>query len=200
MNLKSLRDLLIDQLEDIHSAEEQLTKALPKMAKAAFSETLIKALNDHMQETHRQIDRLGRIATALDVDLDGKKCKAMQGLVKEGSEALDCSDDERLVDAAIIAAAQRIEHYEVSAYGTAAAIAEQLDLTEIVTLLRETEKEEIATDEKLTMIVEKEIYPSLKLQERERTAEAHSRTEAMKDPAAATMKDWSGTPGHTPHI
>ena len=123
MNLKSLRELLIDQLEDIHSAETQLTKALPKMAKSASSETLVKALNDHLAETNHQIGRLDQIAAALGVDLSGKKCKAMQGLVKEGSEALDCSDDERIVDAAIIAAAQRVEHYEVSAYGTAATMA-----------------------------------------------------------------------------
>jgi ferritin-like metal-binding protein YciE len=194
MNLKSLRELLLDQLQDIHNAEQQLTKALPKMAKSASSETLAQALKDHLQETNRQLDRLDKIGAAMGASLEGKKCKAMTGLVKEGAEALKCSDDERLVDAAIIAAAQRVEHYEVSAYGTAAAMAEQLGLGEVVTLLRESEQEEIAADEKLTKIVEEEIYPALQLQERDRTAEPRSRDEAENDEVAATMDEESGAP------
>jgi ferritin-like metal-binding protein YciE len=194
MNVKSLRQLLIDQLQDIHSAEEQLTKALPKMAKAASTETLINGLKSHLQETKLQLDRLNRIATALGIELTGKKCKAMQGLIKEGVQALKSSEDERLVDAAIIAACQRVEHYEVSAYGTAAAIAEQLSLTEIVSLLRESEQEEIATDEKLTKIVEEEIYPSLLLQEADRTTGAGSRSldDALQDETAKSMHEESG--------
>jgi ferritin-like metal-binding protein YciE len=194
MNLKSLRELLVDQLQDIYSAEGQLTKALPKLAKAASSETLVRALKDHLEETNRQITRLDRIAAALGVDLSGKKCKAMQGLIKEGAEAMKCSDDERLVDAAIIAGSQRVEHYEVSAYGTAAAIAEQLDLDEVVNLLRENEQEEIAGDEKLTKIVEEEIYPSLQLQEADRTTGAGARSldEALTDEVAVSMDEESG--------
>ncbi len=163
MELNTLKDLLIHQLKDLHSAETQLIKALPKMIKKVSNTSLSETLQNHLSETERQVQRLDEMARSLAVDLAGLKCRAMTGLIKEAAEALKHSGDNRLVDAALIAAAQRIEHYEISAYGTARTLAAQLGLHETATKLRETEEEESAADEKLTMLAVDEIYPSLKL-------------------------------------
>lgn len=160
MKLPTLASLLTDQLKDLHSAEAQLVKALPKMAKKASSDGLKEAILAHLEETKGHVDRLDRIGEILSVKLGGKKCKAMEGLVEEGSEVLEADGPGPIIDAALIAAAQRVEHYEISAYGTARAIAERLEHADVAELLQKTLDEESAADEKLTGIATKEILPS----------------------------------------
>jgi len=154
MTMTTLEDLLVDQVRDLYDAEKQLVRALPKLAEAATSDDLQQAIQSHLEETKNQVARLERIFEELDKPAKGKSCKAMQGLVEEGGEAAGSKSEEPLTDLAIIAAAQRVEHYEISAYGTARAIARQLGQESIASLLEETEEEEIAADSKLTDIAE----------------------------------------------
>jgi ferritin-like metal-binding protein YciE len=155
--IESMNDLLEENLKDLYSAEKQLTKALPKMAKAANSPELKNAFESHLEETNGHIERLEKIGKQLDIKLTGKKCKAMEGLVEEGSEVMESEGDPVLLDAAIIVAAQKVEHYEIAAYGSVKAFAEKLGLTDIVSLLDETLKEESACDEKLTSITTEDL-------------------------------------------
>lgn len=155
--LDSLESALQEQIRDLYSAESQLVKALPKMAKAASSETLREAITAHVEETKEQLERLTKVAQMLKFKPGGKKCLAMEGLIAEGQEVLDEEGEESVIDLAIIAAAQRVEHYEISAYGTARAMAEKLGLFEVAEILQETLDEEGATDKKLTAISEDEV-------------------------------------------
>jgi ferritin-like metal-binding protein YciE len=152
MTISTLEDLLVDQVRDLYDAEKQLVKALPKMAKAASSDELQQAIQTHLGETKNQVSRLERVFEELDSPAKGKPCKGMKGLVEEGGEVLDEDAEEPLNDLAIIAAAQRVEHYEISAYGTARAIAEQIGRDTVASLLEETEEEEKAADSKLNDI------------------------------------------------
>ncbi len=161
MQLPSIDKLLEDQLKDIYSAETQLVKALPKMAKRASAAGLKNAFTSHLQETKHQVERLNQIGQTLGIKLTGKKCKAMEGLVEEGAEVLEAEGPGPIIDAALIAAAQRVEHYEISAYGSARALATHLGHDEVVGLLEETLEEESAADEKLTSICEDEILPAV---------------------------------------
>jgi ferritin-like metal-binding protein YciE len=160
MKIPTLAKLLEDQLKDLYSAETQLTKALPKMAKKASFDGLKQAISSHLEETKGQVERLNQIAEILGIKLSGKKCKAMEGLIEEGSEVLEAEGPEPIIDAALIAAAQRVEHYEISAYGSARALAERLEHGDIVSLLQETLEEESAADEKLSLISLEEILPN----------------------------------------
>lgn len=163
MKLATLQDLLVDQLKDLYSAESQLVKALPKMAKNVTTPALKEAIESHLQETKGQVERLQKISELLGgVKLTGQKCKAMEGLVEEGSEVMEMDGNETVIDAGVVAAAQRVEHYEMAAYGSARTMAEQLGQQEVVDLLQETLDEEKAADEKLTQVVEQEIYPQIK--------------------------------------
>ncbi len=152
MKMKTLNDLFIHEIKDLYSAEKQLTKALPKMAKAATSEDLQQAFESHLQETEEHIARLEEIMGQFDIPTRGHKCKAMEGLLEEGKEFLveDLEDDVR--DAALICAAQRVEHYEIAGYGCARTFAELLGHHEAREILQRTLDEEKATDEKLTQI------------------------------------------------
>jgi ferritin-like metal-binding protein YciE len=152
--LDTLNALLEEQIKDLYNAENQLVKALPKMAKAASSPELKEAFTSHLEETKGHVDRLKQVAEILEIKPTGKTCKAMQGLVAEGAEVLEEDGEEPVIDAALIAAAQRVEHYEISAYGTARAIAEQLGLKDVVKILQTTLDEESAADEKLSTISE----------------------------------------------
>jgi ferritin-like metal-binding protein YciE len=152
MPINTLEDLLVEQVRDLYDAEKQLVRALPKIAEAASSEELQQAIQSHLEETKTQVSRLERVFEELDKPAKGKACKAMRGLVEEGDEALDGKSPSALTDLAIIAAAQRVEHYEISAYGTARAIALQLGQETIASLLEETEEEEKAADIKLNDI------------------------------------------------
>jgi ferritin-like metal-binding protein YciE len=152
MKMKTLDDLLAHEIKDLYSAEKQLTKALPKMAKAATSEELRTAFESHLAETEEQINRLEEIMGKLDIPTRVPKCKAMEGLIEEGKDILEEDMDDNVRDAALICAAQRAEHYEIAAYGCARTFAELLGHGEIVDLLQQTLDEEKATDEKLTEI------------------------------------------------
>jgi ferritin-like metal-binding protein YciE len=165
--MDTLHELLVDELKDLHSAETQLVKALPKMAKKAASESLRDAILAHLEETNGQVERLDEIGELMEIKLTGKKCKAMEGLVEEGKEVLDEDGQSAVIDAALIGAAQRVEHYEIAAYGTAKAMAEHLGLGKIVKLLNETLKEESAADTKLTKISVDEILPATDAEEEE---------------------------------
>ena len=152
--ITNLRDVYVEQLKDLYSAEQQLIKALPKMAKAATAPDLAQGFEDHLEQTKGHANRLEQIFEKLDAKPTGKKCKAMEGLIKEGSEAIqeDASDTAR--DALLIAAAQRVEHYEIAGYGTVKAFADVLGDTEASQLLADTLQEEKETDEKLTEAAE----------------------------------------------
>jgi ferritin-like metal-binding protein YciE len=157
MSTESLSDLMEGELKDLFSAENQLLKALPKMAKKAASKDLKAAFTSHLKETEGHVKRLERIGKILDRSLGGKKCHAMEGLVEEGKEVLEENGEPAVIDAALIGAAQRVEHYEIAAYGTTRAMAEQLGKTDVATLLQETLDEEGAADKKLTEIAETEV-------------------------------------------
>jgi ferritin-like metal-binding protein YciE len=146
---EGLKELYIDELKDLYSAENQLVKALPKMAKAATSEELSAGFTEHLEQTRGHVERLEKIFKQLGESPKGKKCKGMEGLIEEGSEAIEEYEGE-LLDAALIGAAQRVEHYEMAGYGTVIAFAEELGESNHVNLLNETLEEEKATDEKLT--------------------------------------------------
>ena len=150
MTETGLKQLYIDELKDLYNAENQLVKALPKLAKAASSEELRQGFEAHLEQTKRHVERLEQIFELLEESPKGKKCLGMEGLIKEGSEAMNEDFEGALMDAALIGAAQRVEHYEIAAYGTVRAFAEELGESEHVSLLEETLKEEEETDEKLT--------------------------------------------------
>lgn len=152
-----LEELLVDELKDLYSAENQILKALPKMAKAASAPELKRAFERHLEETRRQVERLDQIGEALDIRLTGKKCKGMEGLIEEGKEVMSEDFDENTLDAGLIGAAQKVEHYEIAAYGTARAHAAMLGYNKAVKLLQQTLDEEGATDKKLTALAESVI-------------------------------------------
>lgn len=161
MNMASLDVLFHEELKDLYSAESQLVKALPKMAKASSSEALREAFKSHLEETRGHVERLEEIGSELGLKLTGKKCKAMEGLVEEGSEVIDAKGEDAVLDLALISAAQRVEHYEISAYGSLRALAEFMGRVDAVRLLQETLDEESSADEKLTQIAEG-LYPDAK--------------------------------------
>ncbi|MBV9009451.1 MAG: ferritin-like domain-containing protein [Verrucomicrobia bacterium] len=157
MKLDSLEPLFVEELRDIYNAENQLTKALPKMAKAASSEELKSAFQEHLEQTKEHMERLEEIFEELGKKPTGKTCKAMKGLIEEGSEMMQEDGEDSVIDAAIIAAAQKIEHYEIASYGTVRAWAEQLGKDDAVDLLQQTLDEESETNEKLTELAESSI-------------------------------------------
>jgi len=152
MAIHSLGELLVHELKDLYDAEHQLTKALPKMAKAATSSELKSAFESHLNQTMQHIERLKQVFASMDVKAARETCEAMQGLVKEGSEVLEEAMNAAIRDAALIAAAQRIEHYEIAGYGTARTFAYLLENSEAANLLQQTLDEEEQTDKKLTQI------------------------------------------------
>ncbi len=171
----------------VRRQESQLVKALPKMAKTASNEKLQEAFNDHLEQTRGHVNRLEEISDRLGLDLSGKKCKAMEGLIKEGKEVLESEGDDEIIDLALIAAAQRVEHYEISAYGSARALAEQLGDSSSVQLLQETLNEESAADKKLTNIAEQDLYP--KTRERLENSFSETRTPIGKDITPTDISD-----------
>jgi ferritin-like metal-binding protein YciE len=155
MKMESLRDLYIDELKDLYSAENQLVKALPKMAKAASCEDLKAGFLEHLGQTKVHVERLENIFKKLDVSPRGKKCKAMEGLVEEGKEVMQEDAEPEVMDAALIAAAQRVEHYEMAGYGCVRTYADLLGEKAAAKLLQQTLDEEGATDKKLTKLAKK---------------------------------------------
>ncbi|RYD66440.1 MAG: ferritin-like domain-containing protein [Verrucomicrobiaceae bacterium] len=162
--LATMEDLLVQEIKDLYSAETQLVKALPKMAKAASAPTLKKGIEKHLEETKGHVQRLEQIADLLEASPKGKSCKAMKGLLEEGSEVIGEEGDDVIKDLAIIGAAQKVEHYEIASYGTARALAESLGMDEVAELLQATLDEEGATDKALTGVAE-ELSGSLSNQD-----------------------------------
>jgi ferritin-like metal-binding protein YciE len=150
----SLRDLLVDELKDLYNAENQLLKALPKMAKAASHEELKEGFTKHYEQTQGHVDRLDRALKILGAKSKGKICHAMQGLIEEGTEAIQTEGPEAVRDAKLIGAAQRVEHYEIAAYGTARAFAQTIGEAEVADLLQNTLDEEGQTNKDLTSLSE----------------------------------------------
>ena len=157
MKLNTLEDLFVHELKDLYSAENQLLKALPKMAKASSNEELKGGFEEHLEQTKEHVARLERIAEQLGKKLAGHKCKAMEGLVEEGAELIGEDAEDSVRDAGLIGAAQRVEHYEMAGYGTARALAKQLGHNDIAKILGQTLQEEKETDEKLTELAESSV-------------------------------------------
>ena len=177
---EGLKELYVDELKDIYSAENQLVKALPKMAKAAASEELRAGFEEHLQQTKGHVQRLEQIFEMLDESPKGKKCKGMEGLIEEGSEIMEEDFEDALLDAALIGAAQRVEHYEIAAYGTVRAFAEELGESEHASLLAETLEEEKETDEKLT-----ELAKQINVEANEGSGEPEEQQKPQKRPKRA---------------
>ena len=154
MELSNLKDLMMHDLKDIYNAEGQLAKALPKMAKAATNPELKAAFEAHLEETKVQIERLEQVMEMLEMPIRGKKCKAMEGLLEEGKEVMGEDASEDVMDAALIGAAQKVEHYEIATYGTICTYAELLGLEQAKKLLGQNLDEEEKTDEKLSELAE----------------------------------------------
>ena len=154
MHLSSLEDLFVEELKDLYSAETQLLKAIPKMAKAATSKALKAGFEKHLKQTEGHVERLEKVGKDLGVSLKGKKCKAMEGLVEEGAEVIEEDAEPEVKDAALIAAAQRVEHYEIAGYGCVRTYATLLGNAKAAKLLQQTLDEEGDTDKALTKLAE----------------------------------------------
>ena len=155
--LRTLEDMYVDLLKDLYSAEKQLVKALPKLAKAAQASDLTKAFQDHERQTEEHVDRIERIFSDMSGSPRGKKCVGMQGIIEEGSELIKEKGDPDAMDAGLIAAAQKAEHYEIASYGTARTWAQRLGYDKAARLLQQTLDEEGATNKKLTEIAESHV-------------------------------------------
>jgi ferritin-like metal-binding protein YciE len=186
MKVESLRDLYLEQLRDLYNAEQQLVKALPKMAKAASSEELKAAFEDHLGETRQHAQRIETIFEQMGEKAQGKKCKAMEGLVEEGGEVIKEDMENGVKDAALIAAAQRVEHYEIAGYGCVRAYATRLGDNDAASLLAQTLEEEKKTDEKLNGIAE-ELNLEVPLDEArsEKRIPSNAKTSSRKTRSAA---------------
>lgn len=154
MAVKTLQDLFIHELSDIYSAEKQMTKALPRLARAAENPDLEAAFTTHLEETQGQVERIDKVVEILDIKLKRMKCAAMEGLVEESKEVIEEIEKGPLRDAALIGGAQKAEHYEIASYGTICELGRQLGYKEAVKLLEETLAEEKAADQKLTLLAE----------------------------------------------
>jgi ferritin-like metal-binding protein YciE len=155
MKIETLRELLVEELKDLYSAETQITRALPKLVKAASNDKLKQAFETHLEETKQHVQRLEQIFEQFEESPKGKTCEGMKGLLKEGDERAGEEGDADVLDAGLIAAAQRVEHYEIAAYGSAHVFAELLGETKVARLLSETLEEEKAADSKLTQVAKK---------------------------------------------
>ena len=155
--LNSLHDLFVEQLQDLYDAEQRLTKALPEMIEAAHCGDLKQALQAHLEETERQIERLEHVFEEIGETAEAKTCQAMKGLIAEGEEVIKAKGNAEVRDAALIAAAQRVEHYEIAGYGTCRAFAQRLGFERAAEMLQETLDEESGADRKLTEIAEQTV-------------------------------------------
>lgn len=149
---QTIKDLLEDEIKDLYSAEKQLTKAIPKMAKGSHDAALSTAFTNHLKETEQQVQRLEEVGKLLDMAPTGKKCEGMEGVIKEGAEALEEEGDEMVLDLGIIGAGSRVEHYEMSGYLTAISLAERIGAKEVVSLLQKSLTEEQAAEQTLRKI------------------------------------------------
>ena len=160
MQLQSLNDVLVHELQDLHSAEQQLVEALPKMASAATNDKLRTAFEDHLGETRQHVERIEDVCSQVGVSASGEPCKAMEGLIREGDAIISATGDPAAKDAALIAAAQRVEHYEIAAYGTARQLADDCGFDAIKDLMDQTLDEESHADKLLTKIATGGMFKS----------------------------------------
>jgi ferritin-like metal-binding protein YciE len=195
----NLREALVDEIRDLYNAEKQLTKALPKLAKASTNDELREAFESHLEETQGQITRLERVFELLDEKPRGKHCAGMAGIIEEGSETLEEDMEDAVMDACIIKSAQSAEHYEIGSYGTAIAWAEALELTEVAQILQETLAEEKAADAKLSALAESGINEAATAGESEDDSEDDDEAEEDEapEPAAVSAKPANGTATRT---
>ena len=154
MKIKSMMDLLVNELKDLYGAEHQILKALPKMIKVATNEQLREGFEKHLAETKNQVTRLEQVFEKLGVSAKKKTCEGIKGITEESEELVDAEPEADILDAGLIAAAQKVEHYEIASYGSVRAWAQQLGLRDVANLLQETLEEERATDKKLTQLAE----------------------------------------------
>jgi ferritin-like metal-binding protein YciE len=193
----TLHEMLVDEIKDLYHAEKQLTKALPKMAKAATHDDLREAFEMHLEETQEQITRLEEVFEALGEKVKAKPCPGMAGIIEEGQQTMNEDADGAVLDAALIAAAQRAEHYEIGAYGTCIEWARLMGHSEVVSLLEQTLQEEKATDKKLTMLAESEINQAAVAEgsheEGDEEEESGMRGRASKSGARRTQARSAGT-------
>lgn len=155
----NLQDLFVQQLEDLYDAEKRLTDALPKMAEAASSSQLKQAFTDHLAETRQHVARLEQVFQKMGMEPKRETCPAMKGLIKEGEEMISARGDDKVRDAGLIAAGQRVEHYEMAGYGTVRTFAQQLGMQDVASILQQTLDEEGQADKKLTSIAESSTNP-----------------------------------------
>jgi ferritin-like metal-binding protein YciE len=158
MMYNSLKDLFVEQLRDLYDAEHQISRALPKMANAASSKELKDAFNMHLDQTRTQIQRLERIFSDLGMAPQGETCEAMQGIIKEGDQVINAQGDANVKDAALITAAQRVEHYEMAGYGSVRTYAKELGYNDAADMLQKSLDEEGTTDHKLTKLAEGGLF------------------------------------------
>ena len=187
-NLNSLNKLLEEELKDIYSAEKQLLKVLPKMARRASSVELKSALTEHAEVTKRQIGRLEDVFESLGKPAKAKTCKAMQGLVDEASEIMEEEGEDAVLDAGIIAAAQKVEHYEIASYGTVRTWARLTGQNEAAELLQETLDEEAETDKRLTALAESFVNPQAESGDRESSGAGGKKSAASKKTGASKSR------------
>jgi ferritin-like metal-binding protein YciE len=188
MALETLHDLMVHELKDLYSAERQLVQALPKMAKNATSEELQTALTNHLAETEEHVSRLEQIMEGLGESPKGQKCKGMEGLIEEGKSLLEEDADEDVLDAGIIAAAQRVEHYEIAAYGTVCEYARIMGHTDALALLEQTLEEEKTADSLLTSLAEGGINALAERDGQENMGDAEEEEEEAPAPRARATK------------
>jgi ferritin-like metal-binding protein YciE len=188
MEMNALKELYINELKDLYSAENQLVKALPKMAKASDSDELRTAFGEHLEQTREHVARLEKIFETLDESPKGKKCKGMEGLIEEGGELIEEDPGPEELDAGLISAAQRVEHYEIAGYGCVRTYANLLGESEAVSLLEQTLAEEKETDEKLTELAEQINVAAQEAGESESSKSHEEETGSKRGKAARKSK------------
>jgi len=198
MELQSLRDLYIDELKDLYSAEKQLVKALPKMAKNATNPDLKKAFTDHLEQTEEHVSRLEQIFESLEASPRGKKCVGMEGLIEEAKEMLEEDAEEDVLDAGLISKAQHVEHYEMAGYGTVRRFAQILGETEHVELLEQTLNEEKEADQLLTQLADSSINVEAAAGEEESDEETTVRSRGDREVARSVASDRSSNRRESP--
>jgi len=198
MELQSLRDLYIDELKDLYSAEKQLVKALPKMAKNATNPDLKKAFTDHLEQTEEHVSRLEQIFESLEASPRGKKCVGMEGLIEEAKEMLEEDAEEDVLDAGLISKAQHVEHYEMAGYGTVRRFAQILGETEHVELLEQTLNEEKEADQLLTQLADSSINVEAAAGEEESDEETTVRSRGDREVSRSVASDRSSNRRESP--
>jgi len=192
MAANSLQELYVEQLRDLYDAEQQIIKALPKMIDGAQSDELRKALSEHLEVTRKQADRVAKICQELDEDVKGEKCKGMEGVLREGSELVGDIEHENVRDAAIIASAQRVEHYEMAGYGTARTYATLLGYDDAAELLQETLDEEKEADQTLSELSEQLNTEAMGTGEEEETGKEGAEAEETRAKPKRSTRAKSG--------